>query len=119
MDFYHIWCDLRDGVKDLDFADAVSAYLGHLQKGGLIRGFRLARRKLGFGPSSLGEFHIVIETDDLAQLDRAFNLVAARDGETERLHARVWSSVTGFQSGLWRTFPDPQRVRPSKGGKQT
>lgn len=115
MDLYQIWCNLRPGVKDLDFADAVQGYLGHLQSKGLIRRFRLARRKFGFGPPGLGEFHIEIETDDLAQLDRAFSEVARREGELEKLHARVYGSVTDFQSGLLRPFPDPQRVRKARG----
>ena len=36
------------------------------------------RRKLGLGPSTLGEFHIVIEVRDLAQLDAAFGTAASR-----------------------------------------
>lgn len=111
MDLYQIWCNLRPGVKDLDFADAVDGYLGHLQAQGLIRAYRLARRKFGFGPSGLGEFQIEIQTDDLAQLDRAFSEAARRHGALEQLHARVYGSVTDFQSGLWRPFPDPQRAR--------
>lgn len=117
MDSYLIWCNLRAGVKDLEFADALDAYLGHLQKQGLLRSFRLLRRKLGFGPHELGEWLVEIQTEDLAQLDRAFSEVAKREGDTERLHARVWGSVTDFRSGLWRSFPDPQRRRGRKGGQ--
>jgi hypothetical protein len=32
----------------------------------MIETWRLTRRKLGLAPSALGEFHIVIETKDLA-----------------------------------------------------
>ncbi|HVL86525.1 MAG TPA: DUF6614 family protein [Candidatus Thermoplasmatota archaeon] len=111
MDTYHIWVDLKNSHRDLEFAQAVDAYLGHLQKQGLLEGWRLQRRKLGLGPRELGEFHIAIETRDLAQLDAAFSAAAARAGETEKLHAAVYANVTNFRSALYRDFPDPVRVR--------
>lgn len=111
MNYYHIWCNLSGKTTDVEFAAAVDAYLGALKKLGTIEGFRLTRRKFGFGPSELGEFHIIIETKDLEQLDRAFNVAARRDGEIEQLHARVYSSVVDFKSALYRDFPDPVRDR--------
>ena len=81
MNYYEIWCNLKDSHTDLEFAAALRAYLAHLQSDGRIRGFRLARRKLGFGPPELGEFQITIETDDLVQLESAFDLVSTRSGE--------------------------------------
>jgi uncharacterized protein DUF6614 len=84
MDLYHTWFDLKSGVKDADFARSMARYMGHLKEKGAIEGWRLSRRKLGFGPRDLGEFHIVIETRDLAQLDAAFHLVASRTEPTER-----------------------------------
>jgi hypothetical protein len=110
MDCYDIWVDLRNSHKDLEFAAAVRAYMGHLQQQGLIEGYRLTRRKLGFGPPELGEFHIRIETQDLAQLERAFSQVVPRAGETEQLHAQVYGAVTSFRSALYRDFPDPGRA---------
>ena len=109
MDHYHIWFDLNDTRQDLVFCQHLSAYLNSLKADGRIAHFRLARRKLGFGPSELGEFHCDIETDNLAQLDSAFDVVARRSGEIEALHARVFSMVTHFRSALYRDFPDPQR----------
>ena len=35
---------------------------------------------------------------------------AARDGEVEKLHARVYSLVTDFRAALYRDFPDPERA---------
>src|SRR3954453_8277158 len=49
MNIYHIWCDLREGVDDLEFADAVQTYLGTLEEDGVLEHFRLTRRKLGLG----------------------------------------------------------------------
>ena len=110
MNYYEIWCNLKDSHTDLEFAAALRAYLAHLQSDGRIRGFRLARRKLGFGPPELGEFQITIETDDLVQLESAFDLVSTRSGETERLHAAVYSRITDFKAALYRDFPDPGRA---------
>lgn len=110
MDTYHIWCDLKPGTRDIAFAQAVSAYLGRLREAKLLESFRLTRRKLGLAPPDLGEFHIAIDVRDLAQLERTFSEVAARDGETERLHAQVYSVVQNARFALYRDFPDAVRV---------
>lgn len=112
MNCYAIWVDLAPGVGDLEFSQALAAYLGHLQSLGLIEGSRIMRRKLGFSPPDLGDWFIQIETRDLAQLDTAFNKAAARQGESERLHSEVFRRVRNFKSGLYRDFPDEVR----KGG---
>ncbi len=114
MDIYHIWCNLKDGVKDTDFCDRTAAYLGHLRDQDLIADFRITRRKLGLGPDHLPEFHIMIHVADLAQLDRAFNLVARRDGPVEGFHHCVNSLVKDIFFALYRDFPDPVRQRGSE-----
>ncbi len=106
MDVYHIWCDLKDGREHLNFAAAVTAYLNHHKAAGRIESWRLLRRKLGLGPDGMGEFHIMIETRDMAQLDNAFRAAAERSGEVERLHAAVYSRVINAKFGLARDFPD-------------
>lgn len=111
MDHYHIWVDLRDGVKDLAFAEAIDGMLGHMRDEGTIEDWTLSRRKLGFGPRELGEFHVDIQVRDLTQLQAAFDEVTPRTGKMEKLHASVWSKVTNFRSGLWRDFPDTNRAR--------
>lgn len=109
MDLYHIWCDLKPGVGDLQFAGKVADYMGHLKEQGLIEGWRLTRRKLGLAPSGLGEFHIIVETKDLAQLDLAFNRVASRREPVETVHHGVNSLVCNATFGLYRDFPDAVR----------
>lgn len=111
MDQYHVWCNLRPGVSDVGFAEAVRGYLGRLQADGWVAGFRVSRRKLGFGPPQLGEFHLVIEVTDLAQLDSAFRVVSERSGAIEGLHAAVNQSVCDFTAALYRDFPDGHRTR--------
>jgi len=115
MDLYEIWFDPKPGLSDVQLVDHVSAYLGHLKAAGHIETFRVTRRKLGFGPPGLGEFHVTIEVTDLAQLDRAFGAVARRAGAIEGLHASVNQHVVNFQAALYRDFPDPVRER---GGEQ-
>lgn len=109
MDVYEIWVDLKPGVRDTVFCEALGRHLGRLKDEGKIEGWRLLRRKLGFGPPSLGEFHILIETRDLAQLEQAFQDVSSRAEPVESVHHGVNSLVTNFQAGLSRDFPDPHR----------
>ena len=111
MDIYHIWCNPKRGVSDVELVDRVAAYLGHLEEAGRIESFRITRRKLGLGPPSLGELHIMIETRDLAQLEEAFREVSSRSGPVEGLHAAVNQSVTDLVFALYRDFPDAHRRR--------
>ena len=114
MDCYEIWFDLKDSHRDLEFADALARYMGYLTEKELIGGFRLTRRKLGFGPQGLGEFHVTIETSDLTQLEAAFQRAATRDEEIEPLHAAVYSAVRNTQFALYRDFPDAGRHSANK-----
>lgn len=111
MDCYEIWVNLAPGIKDLDFVDALQAYLEPLKAGGKLASYRVRRRKLGFGPDSLGEWNVSIEFENLTQLDEAFLRVAVRDAEIERLHASVFEKVCDFKSALYRDFPDTVRQR--------
>lgn len=113
MDYYHLWCDLKPGEGDLDFARNLARYLDGLKARGLIEGHRLTRRKLGLSPDGFGDFHVTIETRDMAQLDAAFRTVVARSGEIEAHHAAVYRAVTNLRFALYRDFPDPERERSS------
>jgi hypothetical protein len=109
LDCYIIWCDLKPGVRDAAFADALGRWLGALKADGKIEGWRLLRRKLGLAPTGFGEFQIVIETRDLAQLDAAFRTAAARAEPAESVHHGVNALIMNFQAALYRDFPDPFR----------
>ncbi len=111
MDIYHVWCSLKPGTSDTEFSDRVGAYLGHLREEGLIQSWRLTRRKLGLGPAELGEFHLMIEVRDMAQLDSAFARAASRRNPVEGLHFAVNSMVSQATFALYRDFPDPVRQR--------
>ncbi|MDD9946193.1 MAG: hypothetical protein OXU20_34435 [Myxococcales bacterium] len=111
MDIYHIWCDLKPEVSDVQFVEAVHRYLGKLVEAEQVGAYRICRRKLGLGPTDLGEFHISIEVRDLAQLDEAFREVSSRSDPVESFHAAVNQSVMNLTFALYRDFPDPHRKR--------
>ena len=110
MNYYEVWVNLAPGVGDLEFVASLQGYLGYLQQRGLMESFTIRRRKFGFGPEALGEWNITMAFRDLSHLDAAFLRVAQRDDEIESLHARVFSKVTDFKSGLYRDFPDEVRA---------
>ncbi len=112
MDLYEIWFDRAPHADDLELVGAVHAWLGFLQSRGELVSYRISRRKFGFGPSGMGEFHVTIEFDNLTQLDTAFSTAARRYGEVEELHRAVYSRLTNYTSALYRDFPDPVRGQP-------
>lgn len=110
MNIYHIWCNLKSGVSDLDFCEKTRAYLEHLRADGRLTAFRITRAKLGLRPPSLREFHIMLEFEDLAQLDAAFAAAATRADPVEHFHHAVNSLVQDVMFALYRDFPDAARV---------
>lgn len=109
MDIYHIWANLKPGVSDLEFCGRVAAYMTYLKNDGKIAEFRITRRKLGLGPSEMYEFHITLETEDMAQLDAAFQHVASRSDPVESFHHAANSQVSEVKFALYRDFPDSVR----------
>ena len=109
MDIYHIWCNLKPGVSDLEFCERVDAYMSYLKGEGKIAGHRITRRKLGLGPKEMLEFHIMLETENLTQLEEAFQHVSERTDPVESFHHAVNSQVAEVKFALYRDFPDPQR----------
>jgi hypothetical protein len=110
MDVYHIWFDLKPGVRDTEFAASAHAYLDRLKGDGQLVSYRITRRKLGLGPPQLREWHITIDFENLTQLDAAFGQVSARAEPVESFHHAVNSKVENAFFALYRDFPDPHRV---------
>ena len=109
MNYYDIWVNLKPGTNDMEFVEALRAYLDHFVKAGDMADYRIRRRKFGFGPEGLGEFNVSLEFETLAKLDEAFFDAARREGKVEELHHAVYSKVTDFKSALYRDFPDAVR----------
>ena len=111
LDIYHIWCELAEGVGDVEFADACHAFCAALRATGALAGHRVTRRKLGLGPADVPEWHIMLEFTSLAQLDEAFHGAARRQDPLESFHHAVNSRVRSVRFALYRDFPDAHRVR--------
>ncbi len=109
MDCYLGSFSLADGVEDSEFVEHLEHYMTYLTEQGLIESHRLLRRKLGLGPGTFGEFLLIMEVRDLAQLDRAFQHVGTRGGEVEGRHFAVNSKVRDAVFALYRDFPDSVR----------
>ncbi len=105
MDVYHVWFDLKESADEAAFAKALPAFLDHMETEGLIETWRMMRCKLGLRPDNIQEFHIMIETRDLAQLDRAFRAMAAREGRGDELHFSANAMVQNVKFGLFRDWP--------------
>jgi len=110
VNVYQIWCNLKPGVRDHEFVNALTQYLGSLRDAGQLESFRVLRAKLGLKPAELREFCISLEFRDLAQLDAAFGQVAARTEPIESLHQAVNSRAQDLMFALYRDFPDPMRA---------
>ena len=111
MDIYHVWFNLKEGVKDVEFTDSARAYFDHLRAEQRLASYRITRRKLGLGHPNLPEWHVTLEFDNLAQMDRAFESVSTRKGPVESFHHAVNSKVTDLFFALYRDFPDAWRER--------
>lgn len=109
MNYYDIWVNLKPGTDDMEFVRALRAYLDALVAEGGMEGYRIRRRKLGFGPEGLGEFSVTLKFESLAKLDETFFSVARRSGKVDELHHAVYSKVTDFKSALYRDYPDAVR----------
>ena len=111
MNIYHIWCDLKAGVNDLEFVADLKVYFDHLSTESSLKGYRITRKKLGLAADDLLEFHIMLEFDNLADIDLAFNHVATRAGQVESFHHAVNGKVRNVKFALYRDFPDPVRQK--------
>ncbi|MEN0040095.1 MAG: DUF6614 family protein [Pseudomonadota bacterium] len=111
MDVYQAFFSLKPGVKDLDFVSDLTRMMDHLVESKKIEGWRLLRSKLGLTPTKAfgGEFQLLIETRNMAQLDAAFAVAAKRSGEMEVMHFGVNSKIKDITFALYREFPDQIR----------
>ena len=107
-DIYHIWADKKKGISDLDFSNNMRKFLQHLVDEGKMNSFRVTRMKLGFRSiADLPEWHMMMEFDNMAQLDKAFERVVPRKGELEKEHISFNKFVEdNIQHALYRDWPD-------------
>ena len=109
MDLYPVFFDLKPATTERTLLEKLTLYMAHLKAQGLIEQHRLTRAKLGFGLKAHGDWHLIIEVRDLAQLDAAFQHVATRTDPVETAHHGLNSLVQNPVFALYRDFPDPVR----------
>lgn len=110
MNVYHCMIDLKDDAKAMNFAAALEKWMAYLSDQGLVGSWRLMRRKLHLGADSCRDFLLEVEVDGLAALDILFYHACGRSDEVDRLYSQVHGMIGQLDCGLYRSFPDPERV---------
>jgi hypothetical protein len=112
MNIYHCMIELKDDARALGFAAAVDAWMSYLKARGLIRDWRLMRRKLGLASSAFKDFALEVNITSLSALDDTFSVLSHVDAEAEQLYDRMHKMIAEIEVGLFRGYPDPtQRER--------
>jgi len=110
MNLYHCAIDIHNEAKALAFAGAVDQWMDYLKQRGVVRGYRLLRRKLNLASDSCKDFLLEIEFENMTQLDQAFRVLGEDDEEVARLYRNVNTLIAHAEFGLFRPFPDPERA---------
>lgn len=110
MTLYHCMIDLKSDARAISFALALEAWLTLLRNAGRIGNWRLLRRKLNLAGPGCADFLLEIEVEDLAQLDRAFHYLGDGGDEAVRRYDQMRQHIARVEFGLYRPYPDPQRV---------
>jgi len=109
MDIYHVWADKEGDISDRDWVANMRNFLDYLVREKRMVSYRITRCKMGFRSiADLPEWHIMMEFQDMAQLESAFQRVAPLEGELEQHHRSFNQFVSGnIQHALYRDWPDP------------
>jgi hypothetical protein len=86
MDIYHIWADKQGDITDSEWVANMKQFLQHLVDEEKMVSFRVTRCKMGFRSLDIPEWHIMMEFNNMAQLEEAFQRVAPLEGELEDKH---------------------------------
>ena len=107
MNLYHCMITLKSDAKALAFASAAEHWLNGLQGRGLINGWQLFRRKLGLASGHHSDVILLIDVEDMAQLETAFQTLANDAIDTDQRHfALVHEMIAEVDIGLYRPYPD-------------
>ena len=107
MDIYHIWADKEGDISDKEWVDNMKSFLDHLVTENKMQSYRITRCKMGFRSLDIPEWHIMMEFNNMAQMDSAFERVAPLEGELEHKHKSFNQFVSGtIQHALYRDWPD-------------
>jgi hypothetical protein len=114
MNHLQIWCSLKGGASEREFAANVRELFGYLHEREHIEGYTLTRRAFVVAPPALGEFQITIDFADLAQLNRTFALMAEVGGEVESLHQAVREIVREINIAMYRDYPEKPKSQKTE-----
>ena len=89
MDIYHIWADKKGDITDTEWVSNMKKFLQQLVDERKMISFRVTRCKMGFRSLDIPEWHIMMEFNNMAQLEEAFQRVAPLEGELEYKHRSV------------------------------
>lgn len=112
MNHFHIWCSLKEGVAERDFAGRVQEFLSDLHARELCEGYSIARREVAMVPPELGRFHILLDFATTAQMSAALAFVSEPSDDTAELHQLVTDGVRSLQTALYRDYPEAPPRRP-------
>ena len=110
MNLYHCMIDLQNDAKAIPFAKALGEWMDHLRASGYIGSWRLMRRKLNLASDAHRDFLLEVEVDGLASLDDLFRYVRSSSDQVEDLYAQVHQMIDTVEYGLFRPFPDPEKI---------
>ncbi|WP_425051633.1 DUF6614 family protein [Psychromarinibacter sp. S121] len=110
MNLYHCMIDLKNDAKAIVFAAALERWMDHLVSQGLVLRWRLFRRKLNLASGRHRDFVLEIEVEGLAALDAIFSHACSRSEDVADLYEKVHGMIDAVDYGLYRPFPDPERV---------
>ncbi|WP_238365515.1 DUF6614 family protein [Mesobacterium pallidum] len=110
MNLYCCTIDLKDDAKALAFAHALDEWMGLLMERKVILDWQLYRRKLNLADGLYRDFMLQIAVKDLAQLDAAFRVSGEDDDAISTRYRSVHGLIKHVDFGLYRPFPDPERV---------
>lgn len=106
MDIYHVWCDKKGNISDLAWVTNMQGFLNHLVQEGKMVSYRITRCKMGFRSMDIPEWHVMMEFNNMAQLETAFQRVAPLEGELENKHQSFNQFADNLQHAYYRDWPD-------------
>lgn len=109
MNLYHCMIELKHGTRAMAFAAAAEAWMEHLRAQGMIRSWRLLRRKLGLASGAHSDLLLEVEVENLASLDEMFRLLAQSGDEAARRYDQLHQMIARAEVDLYRPYPDPEQ----------
>lgn len=108
MDIYHVWCDKKPNISDFDWVTNMKEFLNQLVLEHKMESYRITRCKMGFRSMNIPEWHIMMEFNNMAQLEEAFQRVAPLTGELEIKHQNFNQFADNLEHAYYRDWPDEQ-----------